>query len=267
MFFVAVSILGSEVFVLVALVFAFLYNKRFGLRATITTLATIYVTCLLKMALKMPRPDPSTWKVPAGGYGMPSAHASISASFWGYLALYNSDRPQLGIASAVITFLVGLSRVYLGVHSWADVIVGWIIGLVFALAACMWADDIEMMLEDYGMPAKIAFSLALYILMLALAKALEEGDTYDFLACVKVSSTLFGLLVMLSLAPNIYWGMPDGEGMSSLIIRGLVGMGLSLPLFIIGRMAEKWPVIALAFILIGEILVFVAPAVIRKLKI
>jgi len=72
--------------------------------------------------------------------GFPSGHAMVATTaylLWGLLLARTQKerRPQVYIiASGLVTaFLVGLSRVYLGVHYPTDVLAGWTAGLVWAL--------------------------------------------------------------------------------------------------------------------------------------
>ncbi|MGH7175721.1 MAG: phosphatase PAP2 family protein [Minisyncoccia bacterium] len=67
-------------------------------------------------------------------YSFPSGHAVMSVVFYGFAA-YALARtyPRLGgwiyLAATLLTLLIGLSRVYLGVHYPSDVIAGWLLGL------------------------------------------------------------------------------------------------------------------------------------------
>ncbi|WP_297055921.1 phosphatase PAP2 family protein [Thermosulfurimonas sp.] len=58
-------------------------------------------------------------------YGFPSCHATNTAAATG--VFWMAD-PILGIIAAGFSFMVGLSRVYLGHHFPEDVLFGWIIG-------------------------------------------------------------------------------------------------------------------------------------------
>ncbi|MEC4630607.1 phosphatase PAP2 family protein, partial [Bacillus safensis] len=65
------------------------------------------------------------------GYSFPSGHAMVAASFYGFLAymlkqadLKKSQRYAFTVLNALIVFLVGCSRIYLGVHYATDVIGG-----------------------------------------------------------------------------------------------------------------------------------------------
>jgi membrane-associated phospholipid phosphatase len=90
---------------------------------------------ILNLALKnyfmRPRPDLSTSFVQASGYSFPSGHAMISILFIGMTAYIMSrdlawrKRVMLAITAMTLTLLIGLSRVFLGVHFITDVLGGW----------------------------------------------------------------------------------------------------------------------------------------------
>jgi membrane protein DedA with SNARE-associated domain/membrane-associated phospholipid phosphatase len=87
----------------------------------------------LKAAVDRPRPIDSL--VDTAGSSFPSAHAAYS-TFYVWLAVTIVMRLRVGMARAtavvttgvVLTALIGLSRVYLGVHYLSDVSAGWALG-------------------------------------------------------------------------------------------------------------------------------------------
>jgi undecaprenyl-diphosphatase len=97
----------------------------------------------LKDAVDRPRPDDGL--IDASGSSFPSAHAAYS-TFYVWLAVTVVMRLRTGmtrgalvvVAGIAITALVGLSRVYLGVHYMSDVNAGWALGAVaFSLCAAV----------------------------------------------------------------------------------------------------------------------------------
>ncbi len=119
-------------------------------RATVFLLVAALGGTLLNKALKAwfarERPDvvPHLSEVSSASY--PSGHSMISSIIYLTLAVMlarsvKSRRVRLYfIASALaLTFLIGLSRIYLGVHYPTDVIAGWSAGTAYAIVCAMTA--------------------------------------------------------------------------------------------------------------------------------
>ncbi|WP_168077982.1 phosphatase PAP2 family protein [Caulobacter sp. SSI4214] len=95
----------------------------------------------LKRLFERERPDLAYRAVEAVNASFPSGHAMLSAVVFltlGVLAARYADRRRvkvLAVVSAVlVSLLVGLSRVYLGVHWASDVLAGWSAGAAWAMA-------------------------------------------------------------------------------------------------------------------------------------
>lgn len=66
--------------------------------------------------------------VAAQGYSFPSGHSSGAVTVYGSIAYHEKNKRWLWITAAVLSFLVGFSRVYVGAHYPTDVFFGWILG-------------------------------------------------------------------------------------------------------------------------------------------
>lgn len=103
-------------------------------------LGTEASTWLAKYGFGRPRPDIET-AIAALGPSFPSAHASGSVAVFGFLAyaiarsLDPEKRFEVWYAAVVLVFLVGFSRVFLGVHYVSDVVGGWVVGAFWVLVA------------------------------------------------------------------------------------------------------------------------------------
>lgn len=91
---------------------------------------------LLKIIIMRPRPTAATHLVPVGGYSFPSGHAAASMVYFGFLILLTyyfvkrqRSRRWLMLLWVSLILLIGLSRVYVGVHNVSDVLAGWCWGL------------------------------------------------------------------------------------------------------------------------------------------
>lgn len=143
---IEISSLGGTT-VLVLLIFAacaYLVIK--GARARALMLATATLTgagaiFLLKNVLGRPRPELIDHLVAAQSMSFPSGHAANSALVYLTIAALAGDVEQdhsvriyiMAVAMS-LTILIGLSRLYLGVHWPSDVAAGWAFGAGWALA-------------------------------------------------------------------------------------------------------------------------------------
>lgn len=118
-------------------------RRRVALVVLIATVGALGVSTLLKQAYNRDRPE----LVPHGSVvytkSFPSGHSMLAASTYLTLAalLMRVQRRRrikafILIVAVVTTLLVGISRVYLGVHWPTDVLAGWTAGAGWAL--CCW---------------------------------------------------------------------------------------------------------------------------------
>jgi hypothetical protein len=67
-----------------------------------------------------------------GSYGIPSTHASNTLAVWGLIAA-RVRKWWMWVLTVLLLLLIGLSRLYLGVHFPQDLLGGWLLGLVVLL--------------------------------------------------------------------------------------------------------------------------------------
>ena len=114
------------------------------------TLGGLLISTLLKQLIDRARPDlvPHLSNVYTSSF--PSGHSMLSAVVYLTLGalltrLASERRVKLYFLAAalLLTFLVGVSRVYMGVHYPTDVLAGWTAGLVWALLCWLVARHLQ----------------------------------------------------------------------------------------------------------------------------
>ncbi len=129
--FEAITEFGSANFYIAALIaFCWIADPRLGAKIAAVIAVSVLVNYGLKHMLHEPRPfllNPSVAVISESGYSLPSGHAQHSLLFWGLIGAY-FQRKSVWIFGTILVMLIGLSRVYLGVHFPTDILVGWLVG-------------------------------------------------------------------------------------------------------------------------------------------
>lgn len=135
----AISALATPVslVVLLLVIVAFAPGKRPGACAATNLVLVFLLNQALKFAIQRPRPDGFQLAVEQG-FSFPSGHSMVAMAFFGLLVWmvwhYESDRAtRIGcaIAFSLVIVLVGVSRIYLGVHYASDVLAGFCVSLAW----------------------------------------------------------------------------------------------------------------------------------------
>ena len=130
---------GGAIFIilLTVILIAVIKNKKIGL-SILTNLAIITIlNQLLKRILQRPRPTEYRI-IEESGYSFPSGHSMISMAFYGYLIYliykYVENKYVKWILISLLSILIcliGISRIYLGVHYTSDVLGGFLISISY----------------------------------------------------------------------------------------------------------------------------------------
>jgi undecaprenyl-diphosphatase len=138
-----ISFVGSSLFLTIATIamFAWFMSRRWRRDAWlfgITMLGAAILNTTLKLTFRRPRPVPFFNLLAPESYSFPSGHSLASFCFFGALATIltariNNTRINLltWLISGVIVLLIGLSRIYLGVHYTTDVLAGFAAALIW----------------------------------------------------------------------------------------------------------------------------------------
>ncbi len=133
-----ITLFGEEtIFMAVGMIFFWCISKYQGYYLLCTGFVGTMANQFLKMLCRVPRPwvkDPDftiveSAREAASGYSFPSGHTQTSVGLFGGIARANRT-PWLRISAIALCVLVPLSRMYLGVHTPADVLVSVCIALL-----------------------------------------------------------------------------------------------------------------------------------------
>lgn len=126
---------------IIIIVILFLIIKRnfIGIIPTIVAIDVEILNLVLKFILKRDRPN-ILQLISVDNYSYPSGHAMISMGVYGcfiYLIYKYVDNKKIKICSIVLLslliLLIGISRIYLGVHYFSDIVGGFIISICYLI--------------------------------------------------------------------------------------------------------------------------------------
>jgi membrane-associated phospholipid phosphatase len=213
------SFFGSEYFFLLLLpALYWCIEANTGLRVGIILLLSTSVNDALKMAFHGPRPYWFSTDVISyaseTSFGLPSGHAQIAVGVWGMLAA--SIRKWWGwLIAILIILMIGISRLYLGVHFPHDVTLGWLIGALLLWLVLRFWEPVTAWLIKMNLRQQILMSFlsSLVLILFSLipflwlkttnwqppqAWAQYATETISLSGAITTGGTLFGLLAGLA---------------------------------------------------------------------
>ena len=147
-----ISFLGGTRFLfgattVIVLCFVFRKWKREAILFAVTMIGASLLNITLKLTFKRVRPEPFFNLATPKSWSFPSGHSLASFCFYGALAIIVNARIKsrrlrtaIWIAAGVMIFLIGLSRIFLGVHHATDVIAGFTAALIW-IGAVKFVED------------------------------------------------------------------------------------------------------------------------------
>lgn len=203
-FMLLITQLGEETaFLIVALVLFWCVSKRIGYYVLSVGFIGTLANQFMKLWFRIPRP----WvldnnftileqaREAASGYSFPSGHTQSAVGTFGAIA-HTASKRWIRIAALIIAVLVPFSRMYIGVHTPADVLVA--AGLAAALIVLLW--PVYFKNEGKHVPALLIGMLILaisYMCFISFYSFPANIDVHNLESGVKNAYTLFGALLGL----------------------------------------------------------------------
>jgi undecaprenyl-diphosphatase len=142
-----ITYLGNWQSIVVICLLLLAYDKTrmpLGIPAASTALAVTILNNGLKEIFGRSRPDDILPLITQSGHSFPSGHAVTSMAFYGLLFFLVQTQVEnkklariLSVILFILAFLIGISRIYLGVHFPTDILAGWAEGIFVATAVYM----------------------------------------------------------------------------------------------------------------------------------
>jgi hypothetical protein len=103
-------------------------------------------------------------------FGIPSGHAQNSAAIWGIMAagIRKAGVRRAWIAAFALTFLIGFSRLYLGMHFLHDVFLGWLLGLILLFLFLKFWDPVADWLKKQTPLIQVLIAFGVSMLMIVV---------------------------------------------------------------------------------------------------
>ena len=193
-------------------------NKTLGKDLVVLLILSNFLNGLFKEIFKGPRPfwiDPEIGLSSEESFGLPSGHALNATVLWGYLAarppqkiITNHRRRIWRWSLSALIVMISISRIYLGVHFLADVLGGWVLGLLALGGYCWLREPAGRWLGSRSITmhvvlAGVTASVLLGVCFLAISLPSGNREVYGslFLAAQamtrETASTLAGMTIGL----------------------------------------------------------------------
>lgn len=131
--------LGGAIFLILLSIIILITNKKVGLLVCGNLAIVTILNQILKNVVQRPRPNQFRL-IDESGYSFPSGHSMVSVAFYGFLIylIYKKvknkylKRISIILLSTLIA-LIGVSRIYLGVHYTSDVLAGFLVSISYLI--------------------------------------------------------------------------------------------------------------------------------------
>jgi membrane-associated phospholipid phosphatase len=268
-FFLMTQVGGTLFYVILLLIAYWAYNKRGAIILSCVLIVSILIEYYLKIIIAKERPPSSNWYpgVDPPNYSTPSGHSQNSATLYGWL----TSRVRtwwMALTSIILVGLIGISRIYLGVHYLGDVLLGWGIGIVIVVLLVYLEKPAREYLSRYKIEHLLVIFLITGFLLTLLAALLPQPPNDNLGAYGGLTMGLaIGLILerrfvnfttdpyegqMWRLVPRVVIGL-------LLVVAVMYGLAPVLPSELIWHRALRYSLVAITGI-------FIWPAIFKRVR-
>ncbi len=230
-FFLLISQIGGELIYIALLLIGFwTYKKRESILLIYVLVISALSNYWLKFLIANDRPPSGNWYPGSDppNYSTPSGHAQNSAALYGWFTV-RVKTWWMAVVAIVLTGLIGISRVYLGVHYLGDVVLGWGIGIVIVLVFFYLENPVRGYLSRYKTENLLLVLAIIGFLLTLIASLLPQPPNDNFGSYGGlIIGVAFGLLLEMRF---VNFSIEPHEGQKwRLVLRAVIGLILVIGL-------------------------------------
>ena len=196
---------GETAFLVAALICYWCVDKRKGYYLMAVGFIGTVANQFLKIACRVPRPwvrDPHFTIVEAAregaaGYSFPSGHSQTSVGTFGAIAM-TAKKTWIRITAIAVAVIVPITRMYLGVHTPADVLVGsaMALGLLILLEPLVFGKDGAYIPALFGAMSALAVAFVIFAEVFPFP---ADIDPHNLASFEKNAYTLLGTMLGMTI--------------------------------------------------------------------
>jgi len=194
--FRAISYIGEDIVQILLLAsLIFVYDVKFGRNVGFSLLGSYYFNGVLKDIFQDPRPWTNDYET---GFGFPSGHSQNAVAVWGLMSYesYNKENKILQWLFIIFIYLIGISRIVVGVHDLEDVWGGFFFGTIFLVLFIYFEPLISEKAKSLNFLTKAILAIIIPIAMLTIAIIIFPTTTLDYgLCCGGLMGISLGYLI------------------------------------------------------------------------
>jgi len=276
-----VTYLGeSIIYIALLVILYYVWDKKKAYRVIVTLVSSMTVNAVTKAGFGFDRPDDSFGYDPVDKitYGLPSGHAQLSTTVWGTLAASVAKWGMI-TAGIALPLLIGFSRIYLVVHWFTDVLMGFGIGMLVVGTFILVEKPVGNFLDKQSIIIKILVTLLVFAAFALPIIFFHEGSSNpdEFKQKIRVLKTLV-LFTTASISYALEGKLVDFNSRADkwwkYILRILL---VAIPIGVIyvydQKLTDEWVLNALkisldmvVYAIMGPILFLFLPWIIKKLN-